>query len=75
MFAEDIQGSKAYATALRSIALLTDQECESIQDGLEKVRLEWEQQRFVIKNGDEDIHTANERRLKVILFFNSNATN
>lgn len=26
---------------------------------------EWEQNRFVLKDSDEDIHTANERRLKV----------
>lgn len=68
MFAEDIEGSVAYATALKSIALLTVEECEQIHKGLQKVKYEWEQQEFVIKSGDEDIHTANERRLKVVNF-------
>lgn len=65
MYAEDIEGSKAYAFALRNIDLLTEKECERIQEGLQKVKFEWEQGKFVIENGDEDIHTANERRLKV----------
>ena len=30
-----------------------------------QVREEWSSGSFVIKPGDEDIHTANERRLKV----------
>jgi argininosuccinate lyase len=32
-------------------------------DGLESVAGEWESGVFEIKKGDEDIHTANERRL------------
>lgn len=68
MFAEDIEGSVAYASALKSIGLLTEEECEHIHKGLQKVNYEWEQQEFVIKSGDEDIHTANERRLKVVNF-------
>lgn len=65
MFAEDIEGSVAYASALKTIGLLTDDECEQIHDGLQKVKQEWQEGEFVIQNGDEDIHTANERRLKV----------
>lgn len=68
MFAEDIEGSKAYASALRSVGLLTERECESIQEGLENVKGEWEQGKFTVESGDEDIHTANERRLKVASF-------
>lgn len=65
MFAEDIEGSIAYTSALKAIDLLTEEECKAIQEGLQKIKLEWELQQFITKSGDEDIHTANERRLKV----------
>ena len=32
-----------------------------------QVKSEWEKGKFELKAGDEDIHTANERRLKVTL--------
>lgn len=67
MFAEDVEGSKAYAEALKKINLLTEQETTLICDGLDKVKIEWDKNSFEIKEGDEDIHTANERRLKVSL--------
>lgn len=35
--------------------------------GLEAVEAEWAEDRFVIKSSDEDIHTANERRLTEII--------
>lgn len=66
MYAEDIAGSQAYARSLRTIGLLTDQETVAICEGLEKVKLEWKNEKFQIHKGDEDIHTANERRLKVM---------
>lgn len=65
MYSEDIDGSKAYAKSLQHIKLLTQEECEEIWRGLETIRLEWDANSFVIKN-DEDIHSANERRLKVL---------
>jgi argininosuccinate lyase len=65
MFAEDIEGSKAYASALEKINLLSEQETSLICDGLDKVKIEWEKNVFETKHGDEDIHTANERRLQV----------
>jgi len=34
---------------------------------LEKVKEEWAAGTFVVKDGDEDIHTANERRLTEII--------
>lgn len=65
MYAEDIAGSQAYARSLKTAELLTNDEVTGICDGLDKVKLEWESGEFLIKEGDEDIHTANERRLKV----------
>ncbi|CAG8534910.1 9207_t:CDS:2 [Acaulospora morrowiae] len=63
LYEADILGSKAYAKALAKRGIITSEEQASLVDGLEKVRLEWQTNTFVIQPGDEDIHTANERRL------------
>ncbi|XP_030766622.1 argininosuccinate lyase [Sitophilus oryzae] len=67
MYAEDIEGSKAYAQSLKHINLLTESEANSICEGLDKIKIEWGTNEFVIKPGEEDIHTTNERRLKEII--------
>lgn len=48
------------------IAILIADEETQIVDGLNVVLNEWNENRFAIKN-DEDIHTANERRLKELI--------
>jgi argininosuccinate lyase len=58
-----VQGSKAYARALAKVAILTEDEAHAVINGLVQVGREWESGSFEIKPGDEDIHTANERRL------------
>ncbi|KAJ9522528.1 hypothetical protein QJQ45_008364 [Haematococcus lacustris] len=63
MWAEDIQGSQAYAKALARVGILTAEEADTLVKGLSTVAAEWKAGEFVIKSGDEDIHTANERRL------------
>jgi argininosuccinate lyase len=63
MWREDIQGSIAYAGALGRAGLLKPEEVKTLQDGLRLVHKEWEAGTFETKAGDEDIHTANERRL------------
>ena len=63
----DIRGSQAYARALARAGLLTADEAAQIVAGLERVADEWRAQRFVIQTGDEDIHTANERRLTELI--------
>jgi len=63
----DIRGSQAYARALVGVGLLTTNEGEQIVAGLEQVAQEWAQGEFVIQAGDEDIHTANERRLTELI--------
>lgn len=67
MWDQDIRGSIAYAKAISKIGIITSDECELMTSGLEKVREEWKANEFVIKQGDEDIHTANERRLTEII--------
>ncbi|NXO03653.1 ARLY2 lyase, partial [Rhinopomastus cyanomelas] len=63
----DIQGSKAYAKALEKSGILSNAEMEKILSGLEKISEEWSKGAFVVTQSDEDIHTANERRLKELI--------
>ena len=59
----DLDGSMAYAKALARAGVLTEEEADIIQDGLDEIRAEFSQRRFELKSGDEDIHSAVERRL------------
>jgi len=63
LWAVDIRGSIAYAVALERAGLLTGNECERLVQGLRAVYAEFEAGEFRICPGDEDIHTAVERRL------------
>lgn len=69
LYAVDVAGSKAYALALSKTSppILTAHELSEIHRGLDQVQHEWESNRFEIKHDDEDIHTANERRLSEII--------
>ncbi len=69
MWRQDIQGSVAYATALGrdGCNILTQEEVATLIGGLAEVAKEWESHTFEIKESDEDIHTANERRLTEIV--------
>ncbi len=67
MWKEDIFGSQQYAQALQRCGILTQEEADIIVGGLEKVKEEWANGTFIIQEGDEDIHTANERRLTEII--------
>ena len=63
-FAQDIRGSIAWARANHRVGILTFAEFDAIDKALTQIRKEWESNSFVIKDDiDEDIHTANERRL------------
>uniref|UniRef100_A0A8C0UDF1 Argininosuccinate lyase n=1 Tax=Cyanistes caeruleus TaxID=156563 RepID=A0A8C0UDF1_CYACU len=63
----DIQGSRAYAKALEKSGILSKTELEKILGGLEKISEEWSKGVFGVIQTDEDIHTANERRLKELI--------
>jgi len=68
IYAQDIRGSIAYARANKNIGILTSDEFADIEKGFKQVLQEWESDTFSIKPGvDEDIHTANERRLGEII--------
>lgn len=67
-YAEDIAGSIAFARANVKTGILTPEEFSAIENGLLQVKKEWEDDTFEIQQGiDEDIHTANERRLGEII--------
>lgn len=63
MYREDIQGSIAWAQASAGAGVFSGGDAETLIDGLEKVLVEFEEGTFVFADGDEDIHTAIERRL------------
>ncbi len=67
LYAVDIRGSQAYAQALQLAGLLTDEEGNIIQQGLKKIEAEFNAGEFEAKAGDEDIHTAVERRLTELI--------
>lgn len=67
MWEVDLQGSQAYARALARSGLLTEAEANEIVAGLDQVATEWENGTFAIQSSDEDIHTANERRLTELI--------
>ncbi|HHS6948967.1 TPA: argininosuccinate lyase [Campylobacter jejuni] len=67
LFNEDIQGSITHATMLESCGILKKEELDAIIKGLEQVRSEIEQGKFVFDIKDEDIHMAIEKRLSEII--------
>ncbi|KAI0724062.1 argininosuccinate lyase [Cerioporus squamosus] len=67
MHAADVAGSIAYSKGLARVGILTADEQKKIEEGLRAVDKEWEQGTFKIQADDEDIHTANERRLTELI--------
>ncbi|CAI7604505.1 hypothetical protein PCG10_003799 [Penicillium crustosum] len=64
---QDIAGSIAFARANTNSGILTQQEFAEIERGFKQIAQEWQTNTFVAKENDEDIHTANERRLGEII--------
>lgn len=67
MYNADLTGTKVYTEGLEKLDLLSSHEVSEIHKGLEVIRSEWENNTFKPQPGDEDIHTANERRLGEII--------
>ncbi len=67
MYSADLEGTRVYTAGLNKIGLITDDELKEIHRGLEIIKEEWANGKFVEKDEDEDIHTANERRLGEII--------
>jgi argininosuccinate lyase len=64
---QDVRASQAWANALQAAGVIDAQENERIHAGLQQVGHELQQGTFAFQPGDEDIHTAVERRLGEIL--------
>lgn len=67
MYEADLEGTRVYTAALRKLDILTDHELSEIHRGLAEIKKEWAAGTFKEEEGDEDIHTANERRLGEII--------
>ncbi|KAH7193856.1 L-Aspartase-like protein [Fusarium flagelliforme] len=67
LYKEDILGSIAFARANAKSGIISNDEFTEIERGLREVMKEWEAGTFAIMPNDEDIHTANERRLSEII--------
>ncbi|MEZ4643938.1 MAG: argininosuccinate lyase [Chloroflexota bacterium] len=64
---EDIRGSMAWARGLVGAGVLMPDEAQTLVDGLAQVKQEFAAGQFVFAPGDEDVHTAVERRLTEIV--------
>ncbi|MBI5714831.1 MAG: argininosuccinate lyase, partial [Chloroflexi bacterium] len=67
MWDVDIRGSVAWARALAKASVITKAEANEMCAGLQAVWSEFNTSEFKIVAGDEDIHTAVERRLGEII--------
>ncbi|MFZ2618718.1 MAG: argininosuccinate lyase [Anaerolineae bacterium] len=67
LWAADIRGSQAYARALARAGLISLAERDQLLAGLDAVAEEWARGVFASRPGDEDIHTAVERRLGEVI--------
>ncbi|GMH74100.1 hypothetical protein TL16_g06369 [Triparma laevis f. inornata] len=67
MWEEDLDGSITYARALVQMGVVNAEESEELIKGLNLVKVEWSEDKFELKDSDEDIHTANERRLTELI--------
>jgi argininosuccinate lyase len=60
---DDLMGSRAHVKGLGKVGILSDSEVRALIDALDLVEEEFETGAFVYAPGDEDIHTAVERRV------------
>jgi argininosuccinate lyase len=60
---DDLVGSRAHVKGLGKVGILTDSEVTQLLDTLDLIEGEFETGSFVYHEGDEDIHTAIERRV------------
>ncbi|AQZ10043.1 ARG4 (YHR018C) [Zygosaccharomyces parabailii] len=67
MYKADLEGTKVYTAGLQKLGLLTEDELSKIHCGLNEIKKEWDEEKFERHPNDEDIHTANERRLGEII--------
>jgi argininosuccinate lyase len=66
LWRHDVAQSRAHVAGLAEAGIVSEEEAELLTDGLDRVAAELEQGSFSFEPGDEDIHTAIERRLTEI---------
>ena len=64
---QDVRGSLAWAHAIAGAGILSAEEYQQIQGGLEQIQHDFEAGSLTFHESDEDIHSAVERRLKEII--------
>jgi argininosuccinate lyase len=64
---DDLDGSIAHVTMLGSTGVIPPDDSRAIVSGLEAIRAEAEQGKFTFADGDEDVHSAVERRLGEVI--------
>tara|TARA_B100000945_G_scaffold320849_1_gene332417 strand:+ start:2724 stop:4118 length:1395 start_codon:yes stop_codon:yes gene_type:complete len=67
LYKEDIEASLAWANALQTTGILSKNELQSITSGLNQIKTEFVEKKFIFAQKDEDIHTAVERRLTELI--------
>ncbi len=67
LLVDDIRGSLAHVAMLGAVGVLDEDETAGIATGLETLLAEAEAGEFVWSDGDEDVHTAVERRLTELI--------
>ncbi len=63
LYAEDIEASIAHLHMLDKVGLVSGADAGVIESALREIRREFDRNEFVIERGDEDIHSAIDRRL------------
>ena len=63
LLAVDVRGSLAHVAMLASVGLVDEDEAGALRRGLEEVLAEAEADTFRFEDGDEDVHSAVERRV------------
>ena len=63
LYGDDIDGSVAHLHMLRAAGLVGARDARAIESGLREIRREFDRDTFIVDAGDEDIHSAIERRL------------
>lgn len=59
----DIRGSRAHARGLERVGILDSIDAAAIDDGLAGLLEDWREGKWNVESGDEDVHSAIERRL------------
>lgn len=63
LIVHDLRGSIAHARGLARVGLISQADCDSLVSGLERLASAHQRGEWTVEPGDEDVHSAVERRL------------